>query len=191
MKNKMKGIFKFLFLISLLYNLSGYSQDLLNPIDSDGDPWFETIELKASFFRQLVTNASLTAAATGTPVSLLNDAFIVLIKKDVDFIDNNSNETYSNLVVGKCNNNNAAAYNTQNTVASNRSPVLISYFLGSNMTTAKMGISRFIPAGSWGTSLVLDTDNLDLKALNSSTGGWINIQDGLQIALGNLSINGQ
>ncbi len=190
MKNKQKRCSLLTFSLILFLTINGYSQDLLNPPDSYGKNWFENQTQKNIFLTGLFSKMKSAASVSGTLKSVNADAMISLIKADVDLTDNNGNEKYNSLIVIKGNDVSTDMYSSTDNNNTARYPLMINLYVGPNFTGSSYTVSQNIPGGDFGTILVDDDYTYDLTGNGSDKGGWLTLNDGLQMTLTNLLISG-
>ena len=192
MKNRQIMLALCTYVLLLFSTNKSYAQDLLNPIDSYGNSWFQTQAQKNIFLTAVFTQMKSACVSSNSIKTFLDDTLISLIKKDVDLVDNNGNETLQNVIVVKSSNSTAsnATYSTNDNNSTNRYPLMLYLFIGNNFNAASLTVNQNVPAASWGAELTDNNYTVDLVAINAGRANWLYINTGLQITLEQVNISG-
>lgn len=150
-----KVIFGFSCLV-LMINSNTYGQNCIkgnafNPVDSDGNCWFENYADRKEFFNTLITKVK--EQSNGTLISLHDDIFMASIRMDDDLMYDN--KEYQTIAIIKENN---LPENTIKIKIEEDYPARFFYrvhfWVGENVSSAEFNLNREVPGGYFGSELV-------------------------------------
>lgn len=153
----------FLSLICLLYAQFGQAQitdwDLFNPLDDEGNFWYETKADREDFFNYLVETVQVIHG--DGLISLRDDVFAVSIRTDDDYVYDNKN--YYHFVMPRNASGYVSFYDFNSTTALN--DYSFHFYIGTNMQSAEITIVEDVLSGFWGEQLVESNETTELTGV--------------------------
>ncbi len=168
-------------------DLDAEDYDYLDPYDDNGDKWFEDIQDRRDFVNSLITEIKLRNV--GGIVSIKDDVFVASIRTDDDLEYDNKNYL-GGLIVKNTITQTLTTVPPSSTIDPNY--YRIHFFIGANMTQAKIIVDSEVPAAEsyWSESFANDVFTLELIQVDALRSTWLELVPPLQSTLNTLELTG-